>query len=60
MEQYGHTTTCPKCGSKEQAVRFVPAWRSPGGSVIYEHLMISCKLCGYSWDEKCLDDQSAK
>lgn len=44
-----HRMDCRKCGGNDFKIDY------HDGSIIDEHLAVLCKICGYTWQEKCRD-----
>lgn len=52
----GPWTQCPKCANLEAEVKYYP---DTGHGT--EYFLRTCTLCGYSWEEACLDlDKESK
>jgi hypothetical protein len=66
LKRFDLYESCPKCGSEQTKVCWVP-YEQPhknfmpglGGPAVYpaieEHLMVSCSYCGFQWNRAPLD-----
>lgn len=55
MEKYSSYRDCPKCGMIHPKDEFVPEIAE---QKVEEHILRTCRNCGYSWKESPIDRQS--
>jgi len=59
MKPYNPGTRCKKCDNQGANARYVKASASFGASRDEDNwIERTCRRCGYSWDEGCLDTKS--
>jgi predicted nucleic-acid-binding Zn-ribbon protein len=64
VEKFKSVENCKKCGSNIYTPayklftgkrKYVSAFIDTNGDVIPEHLEVTCRECGFTWQETCAD-----